>query len=218
MKRISLVGQKGGVGKSTLAISLAVEFAERGWRVLLVDIDTQASSLEWAQRGEPRERLDVVGAGPGYERMLEAQTAYDLVVLDSPGNDSAETRRAVLASHIAIYPMKPSALDLWTQLAGFARAREAQMVAPKLQLRAVVNMAHKGQKSTRDMPGVFEQASISAFSTFCHEYTSWSAGMAGGLSPTEFDPESKAAREVHALADEVMQLLNPPPKEQACAS
>src|SRR5664279_5617787 len=63
MQVIALISQKGGVGKSTLAVHLATEANAQGQRVLLLDLDPQGSAMEWANRRGDRPP-DVSGANP----------------------------------------------------------------------------------------------------------------------------------------------------------
>src|SRR5947209_1157374 len=111
---LGIVSQKGGVGKSTIAVHLAAEAHAQGQRVLLLDLDPQGSAIEWANR---RGDLppDVSGANPasiGKEIERARRESYDLVVVDTaPHADHAALQAARAADLVAI-PCRPSTFDI----------------------------------------------------------------------------------------------------------
>src|ERR1700709_249817 len=114
MHVIAIVSQKGGVGKSTIAVHLATEATAQGQRVLLLDLDPEGSAMEWANR---RGDLppDVSGANPasiGKEIERARGEGYDLVVVDTaPHADHAALQAARAADLVAI-PCRPSTFDI----------------------------------------------------------------------------------------------------------
>ena len=116
---ILIGGEKGGAGKSTLCVMLAIEAANKGRKVLLIDGDTQSTSSNWIER---RRRLTDF-ACPDYER-LEGQTfnkvlkkhqgRYDDVFIDISGRDSAELRTALGFVDLALFPLPPTVPSLET--------------------------------------------------------------------------------------------------------
>lgn len=113
---ISVVSQKGGVGKSSISRTLAVEFTRAGWRVLLADIDPkQATSNRWA-----RKRRDAAGIAPQVDtstftitaQALKAGDGYDLVVIDGAPHATRGTAQAAEASDLVVIPTGSSLDDL----------------------------------------------------------------------------------------------------------
>ncbi len=86
MKTISIVSQKGGVGKTTLAVHLAVAAANAGYTVALIDLDPQATAAQWADwRGSDNPAVVAAPHARLGPTLAEAQKAgVDLVVIDSP--------------------------------------------------------------------------------------------------------------------------------------
>jgi glycine/D-amino acid oxidase-like deaminating enzyme len=87
MKTIAIVGQKGGTGKTTLALSLAVAATEAGLRVVVIDLDPQATAANWADR-RGQTTPAVLPAPPGRLRpVIEAAAAQGaaLLIIDTPG-------------------------------------------------------------------------------------------------------------------------------------
>ena len=114
MKVISLVTQKGGSGKSTLCVSLAVAAQEAGSTICILEMDKQATVTQWAQAREGRppevaqitaDRLDHV-----IDRLRGAK--YDYVFVDTPGIDSPGTNSAIRASDLCLIPCRPTPADL----------------------------------------------------------------------------------------------------------
>ena len=115
---IILIGsQKGGAGKSTLAVNLAAKFAQNGADVVLVDADRQATAANWcADRADTNaptvhciQKYDDVRA-----TLRDLANRYEVVVVDAAGRDSKELRTAMLAANVLIVPVRPSQPDLDT--------------------------------------------------------------------------------------------------------
>lgn len=110
---IALANSKGGVGKSTISVHLAVMAHERGRKVALIDADAQESSSRWIKDLEspfPVHRLqtpdDVI------EHADEIVRGFDLVIADGPAGLSEVTRALLMVADLALLPCGPSALDL----------------------------------------------------------------------------------------------------------
>src|SRR5690349_19079092 len=121
---VTVAQQKGGAGKSTLAIHLAVAWASAGRRVAVVDIDPQASVSHWDERRGSHCKGKANGNGemPHVVKLAGWRTAnevdrlgreHDIVVIDSPPHAATEARIAVRAARLVVVPMQPSVMDLW---------------------------------------------------------------------------------------------------------
>jgi chromosome partitioning protein len=115
---IAFLNQKGGVGKTTLALNLAGRWAALGRRVTVLDADPQASALDWAQ-ARSHAGLPRAFAVMGLPRDTLHQEAPDLargadhVVIDGPPRVAALLRSALLAADLVVVPVQPSPLDGW---------------------------------------------------------------------------------------------------------
>lgn len=124
MLTISFVNQKGGVGKTTLAIHTAEALARKGNRVLLVDADPQGSSLDWSEkRAEQVEkdpqvepcRFSVVGLPTRtiHTELPSLGQGYDVVIIDGPARYDDVSSSAMVASDLVLIPVQPSQYDIW---------------------------------------------------------------------------------------------------------
>ena len=146
MKRIVLIGnEKGGCGKTTLAVSLAAMAATKGHDVLLVDADAgQRSASRWAERRKERAgaaELRCVGMSGGAMRadLSDLAKRYDVVVVDTGAGDSPELRAAATVAHVLVVPVQPDPLDLWTLPTIAAIQARARSLNPKLRCVVALN-------------------------------------------------------------------------------
>ena len=116
---VSIAQQKGGSGKTTLAVQLATTLKHMGQRVALVDLDPQASLTSWYDerlrwRGLATSDVVVESVRSDMASTLETlRDRFDVVLLDSPSRADSETRIAVRLADLVLIPCQPQALDLW---------------------------------------------------------------------------------------------------------
>ena len=111
---ISVLNQKGGVGKTTLAIHISHALVLKGYSVLLVDADPQGSARDWAAARSDKPPFPVVGLDrPTIHRDLPALVKdFDHVVIDGPPRVSDLARSAIIAADLVVIPIQPSPYDI----------------------------------------------------------------------------------------------------------
>ncbi len=115
MKSIAFAAMKGGVGKTTLAVHLAVSALRAGERVAIIDTDPQASAAAWARiRGGSSPDVVPVPAQRLTEALAAAEEDYSVVIVDSAPRASAEAATICAAVDLVLVPTRPSAVDLET--------------------------------------------------------------------------------------------------------
>lgn len=114
MKTCALVSQKGGSGKTTLALNLAIAALKKRRNVVVIDLDPQQSAARWARLRKADVPVIVPGHGPNLKGLIAKAEANgaDLVIIDTaPKSESASLEAAKLADLVLI-PCQPSSLDL----------------------------------------------------------------------------------------------------------
>jgi chromosome partitioning protein len=198
----ALVSQKGGSGKTTLALHLAVEAARRGERVLLIDLDPQASAMKWADRRQSSPvDIDVSSEQPArLDAVLKTakDSGYTAVILDTAPNADQAALRAARAANIVLIPCRPSILDLdaigaTLELCAIARINAA----------VVLNAAPVRSRVSAEARGAIERSGGTVCPVVVHERVAFRHALVDGRVATEFEPGGLAGGEIAALYDAV---------------
>jgi chromosome partitioning protein len=207
---ITIAQQKGGAGKTTLAVHLALAWAATGKRVAVIDIDPQASLSTWfrvrhARPGSGGAKIDAVAvAGWRVTAEIERQARnHDVVLIDSPPHAETEARIAVRAGELVLVPVQPSPMDFWATKPTLDLAR-----AEKVPALLVLNRVPARANLTGAMLEAFQTLSVPLAETQIGNRVALAASLNEGQGILEYDPTSTAATEITALADEVLQRAN----------
>lgn len=198
MRTIALIGSKGGVGKTTLALSLAVQAEHAGLAAVLLDLDPQGSAASWGDARGADTPPDVVAAHPGRLAGLLASAARQgaqLAVIDSPPNADTPALAAAKAADLVLIPCRPSALDL---AAIAASVRLAQEIAGKpvfVVLNAVIPRTMVAETAERTLA----EAGLVVAPIRIVQRMDHVTPLGSGQVASEWAPKSKAAEEIAAL-------------------
>lgn len=211
MAIIVLAQTKGGVGKTTLAVNLAIERTVRARHdVLLVDADEQGTAADFsALRAEMHGATGYTAvqlAGPAVRNQVLAMKAkYEDIIIDAGGRDTAGLRAALTVADVAVVPFQPRSFDVWTlgKVAGLIA--EARGFNDALRAVAIINCADpNGQgQDNRDAAEVLaDNPEIRFLATAITRRKAFPNAAAQGLSVLEVPhPDSKACQELKVLAD-----------------
>lgn len=206
---IGVLNQKGGVGKTTIAVNLAATFAKAGNRVLLVDADPQGSSLAWSSARELDPLFPVVGmAKPTLHKdMPELSRDYDVTVIDGAPRVNELGRSAILASDLVLIPVQPSPYDVWAAAETVQLIREAQQFKEKLKAVFVINRKIANTAIGRDVAGALAQfEDVLVLPAGLSQRVIYAESAGQGLAVIEADPRGEAAREMAKLAQQIIEL------------
>jgi len=205
-------GEKGGTGKTTIAVNLAAMRTLAGHDVLLLDADRQGTASLWSairdENGiQPRvTTLQKTGANLHREVQALADKFADIII-DAGGRDSVELRAAMLVADNFFAPVKPSQFDAWTLATVEKLVAECRIVNQHLQVFAVVNQANPNPAITEADDArefVQELNGIELAQTTIRDRISFRKSAREGRAVVEHKPtDAKAVAEIKALYAEV---------------
>lgn len=210
---IALLNQKGGVGKTTLALHLAGEWARQGNQVALIDADPQSSSLDWSQQrareGLPR-LFGVIGLARDtlHREAPELARHADHIIIDGPPRVASLMRSALLAADLVLIPVQPSPFDGWASAEMLALINEARIYRPELRARFVLNRCGARTVIARETAETLADHDPPVLGTTIGQRVIFADAAQSGRLAFEIDRDSPAAREIAALTDEVGRLNN----------
>ena len=198
MKTISIISQKGGAGKTTLAINLAGAAVEQGLSVIIIDLDPQTSAKKWHDDRKHKEAPAVISAHA--ERLPEilkaaADNGADLCIIDTAPHSETNALDAATAADLVLIPCRASSFDLKAITTSIKLTKIAQkpavIVINGAQPRgSLANQAEQGITEKYGMPVL--DARVTQRMAFVHSVTE-------GKTVFEYEPDGAAAAEIKAL-------------------
>jgi chromosome partitioning protein len=224
---IGVLNQKGGVGKTTLAVHLADAFARRDQRVMLIDADPQASALDWstsralrlqelplsnapAQIGSAHsDPLFPVAGLPKkslHKDLPILSKGFDTVIIDGPPRVYEVAQSCIMASDFVLIPVQPSPYDVWAAKEIVDLIHEASNYKPTLKYAFVINRKIVNSALGRDVIEALAGYPVRVLTSTICQRVALAESAAQGRTVFETDPGSIAAREILNVVDEIMEF------------
>lgn len=207
-KVITVAQQKGGAGKTSLLLHLAVVWASGRRRVAVIDTDPQHSLSAWFARRRARigdqPRL-VHRAAEGWKTASEidrVRRAADVVLVDTPPHAETATRTAIRPADLVIVPMQPTPMDLWATRQTLAMAADERVPA-----LLVLNRVPPRSRMADDIRADLAEGDVPVTRAALGNRQLFASSLTAGHGVTEAARRSRAAEEISALADELWKRL-----------
>ena len=199
---IALVAQKGGTGKTTLALTLAVAAEQAARTAVVLDIDPQATACKWGDRREASTPV-VVDAQPArLGRALETAAAegVNLVVVDTPARLESAALEAARLSSLVVIPCRPQMFDIET----VPTSQQIVTLAGGPSVVAVLNATPPRGRRAEQTQTALEEFGIVVCPYTLGQRAAVGDAVAVGLVAAEFMPSSRAAAEGRDVANWIM--------------
>jgi chromosome partitioning protein len=194
MKRLLLMGMKGGTGKSTVAIHLAVAAAQAGRSVTLMDTDPQATVMTWGKSRTAIEPQIIAGRAHDGAKRTNGANGRDLLVIDTPPRTETSITNLAREADLIVIPLHCTMPDLAASQVTF---RMAQAAARPFVI--VFNSVNPRALEVNEVRQELKAKGYTVAPTVLAVRTSFSRALSSGMAVTEFERQGKAAGEINEL-------------------
>ena len=212
MKVITLANQKGGCGKSTIVLNLAIELASQGKRVIVFDTDPQGSCHETiAARSDGKmPGLKVVMV---YENLYQAietcDGEYNFAIIDTPPHDNEVVTVATVCSDLIIIPVQDSPLDIRSTKTTVDLIHQARELNPDLMAYFLLSRIQVNSVMARELSEVLKATyQFDILDTKIANRMAYKYSLIYGQSVSEFSEKDHSAKEIQSLAKEIVSIFD----------
>lgn len=198
MKTLAIIGQKGGSGKTTTALGLAVEAVMAGRKVAVIDLDPQATAANWGDRRTDKERPAVVSCQAsrlGQVLLAAEAQGVQLAIIDTPGKSSETAIAAAKAADFVVLPVQPHLFDIET----LDSATELLILAGKPPAVVLINRAPVQGRRHEDAKAGLESRGYQLAPVVIYQRAAHGDAANLGQSASEYEKNGKAALEMAEL-------------------
>lgn len=213
MRTIAVISQKGGAGKTTLALHIAVAAELAGYSTVLLDMDPQGTAEAWSEWRKEAPPVVIPAKTATLTRTLEKAAAHgaEIAVIDTPPLAEAEARAAAKIADLVLVPCRPNAFDVHSIKTTTDLTRFAAKPAFAIFNAGPAAAARLYAETTE----VVEEIGLPVAPFRLSERAAFRHATGGGQAAQETEPQSKAAGEVAALWTWICQQVNMPPRKRA---
>ena len=204
---IAVINQKGGAGKTTLAMNVAAGLTRRGSTVV-IDLDPQCSALQWASMGTapfPATIKQIIGSWDA-RTLHQNYRAYQHMVLDCPPSlESHASLQALRTCDIALIPVLPSPVDLWASMKLPQEIEEAREINPNIRAYLVLNQLEPRSALSSAMRDALTEFGVPALNANIRRRAAYRNAALEGRSVYQMGGRGTAAvEEMEAIIEEVI--------------
>jgi chromosome partitioning protein len=205
---ISILNQKGGTGKTTLAVNIAREYTVRCLKTLLVDSDSQGSAQRWHERsGGDLIDMTCLAMTTLDKDVLKFQDRYDRIIIDGVPRISPLTICAIKAANIILIPVQPSPYDIWATEDLVRNVKDRiEMTDGKTRAAFIVSRKIKGTNIGKDIYGELEKMGLPIFEHGTHQRVEYATSVEKGNTVVETNAEG--AKEICAITNEIEEFAH----------
>lgn len=196
MKIISLISQKGGAGKTSLTVHLAVIAEANGKKTAIIDLDPQGSASDWGESREADEPEVLIAQAKQLPKMVEAaqNAGIDFLFIDTAPHSESSALEAARISDLILIPCRPSILDI----RAIKQSRDLALLASKPYF-AVLNAVPPRSSLTDEARVGIESLKIPLCEIEIGMRQSFIRSLVDGCTASEIEPKGKAAIEIEEL-------------------
>jgi chromosome partitioning protein len=209
MKTLAIISQKGGSGKTTLAVHMAYCASMHDQKVAIIDLDPQGSAFDWNESRKPDREFDATKADARElaGKLKDAERAgIDLAIIDTAPHVTADAALAAQLADFVLVPCRPARFDLRA-----VASTLLMLTAAKTPHAVVINVAPHGFRLVEEARAALAKSGVvTVLPDVVHQYAALSHAVIDGSSVHEYDPDGPAAVEIEQLYNHVTRLCGEP--------